>query len=413
LALGRLGPEYMADPCVGRQLFEVLLRMPNAEKVIDQAWLDIRERWCNPDTIYFLVDVNDLWDRRPEPLRLFILELQGADIVAWHHFVDVGVFEDDPELAQLIYDRFSHEGPTNEVLQTMCCLRHSLESDHYADKVMAPLINRCMRDEAPCPANLLKLWRRYCVTDGVDDGAISLLAPLLAGGHYADAAKDAMRVVDCLKISQLPIVLGAVVELAAASVHADASRRARRLLVAVSDTHVGVRIAYAIEHGNSSWLPYMARLHIRTLWYLMDYMAKHGAVTTMQSMYDAHPACAVECGLVTRLLCCTPPVRSEMPLYVLQTYPAHVHTAIYYMFVNGKLPPDMKLFHQARRQWPAVFKTLCIAPAINCELKWARRKGLLVAMARCARLRARRGGHSVLLALAANEAIWPCVLKFI
>jgi hypothetical protein len=93
--------------------------------------------------------------------------------------------------------------------------------------------------------------------------------------------------------------------------------------------------------------------------------------------------------------------------------PDTVHTAIYYMAAQGVPPPDMELFHRALREWPDAFQALARADPINRELKWTRRKGLLVPMAMWHPLRDRRGGDSVLKVLATHEAVWPCVLQFI
>jgi len=420
-ALAELGPRYMTDPTVAPQLLHALFHVNDAEKVINQAWLDCN--WSHPLARNFLVDVNDCWDRHPEPLRDFIEVCHAADDPAWHYFADIDVFEDDPALAQVIYSRFAYEGPTDDVLGTMLRLRGSLESDHYADIIMPELVNLRMRT-GTCSSALLKLWRRYCVTDGVDEAAIGALKPLLTGDLYSypDAANDAVRVAECLRIGQLPQLVPALVCLAAGEI-GNASRRARRLLVAISDTHLGVRIARAIQDTGAPWHTYMARLHLRTLWHMMDFMLRVQAVGTMQLMYNTHPMIAVDYGLFTRILCLDPmdprgqPVQTYGPL---RLPPATVHHAIYHMAVEGVPPPDMGLFHRAHREWPDAFQALARAPAINRELKWTRRKGLLLAMAMTLRrdaerclLRDRRGGVPALLALAAHEAVWPCVLAFI
>lgn len=413
-ALAELGPSYMTDPTVAPQLLHALFHVNDAETVIDQAWLDCH--WRHPLARNFLVDVNDCWDRHPEPLREFIEVCHAADDPAWHFFADIDVFEDDPALAQVIYSRFGYEGPTDDVLGTMLRLRGSLESDQYADIIMPGLVN--MRTHTgTCSSALLKLWRRYCVTDGVDEAAIGALKPLLKGGGlypYPDAADDAVRVAECLRIGQLPQLVPALVCLAAGEI-GNASRRARRLLVAVSDTHLGVRIARAIQDTGGPWHTYMTRMHLRTLWHMMDFMLRVQAVGTMRAMYDARPATAVDYGLFTRILCLDP-AACRLVRAPVDPVPDTVHTAIYYMAALGVPAPDMELFHRALREWPDAFQALARAPAINRELKWARRKGLLVPMAMAAArcpLRDRRGGVSALLALATHEAVWPCVLQFI
>ena len=413
-ALADLGPRYMADPTVADQLLHTLFFVDDAENVIDQAWLDCH--WEHPAARNFLIDINDCWNRQPEPLREFIKVCHAADDPAWHYFADIDVFEDDPTLAQLIYSRLAHEGPTNEVLETMLRLRGSLESDHYADFIMPELINVRTRVDT-CSAALLKLWRRYCVTDGLDGTAIAALKPLLAGDGvtYPGCADDAVRVAECLRIGQLPQLVPALVRLAAGEI-GNASRRARRLLVAVSDTHLGVRIARAIQDTGAPWHTYMTRLDLRTLWHMMDFMLRVQAVGTMQAMYNARPATAVDYGLFTRILCLDPmdPLRQPVDMRApVDPAPATVHAAIYYMAAQGVPPPDMGLWNQAWHEWPQVFKALARAEAINRELKWTRRKGLLVPMAMCHPLRDRRGGSPVLKALATHEAIWPCVLQFI
>jgi hypothetical protein len=100
----------------------------------------------------------------------------------------------------------------------------------------------------------------------------------------------------------------------------------------------------------------------------------------------------LDVGLFTRLVCLG--VQVETPCALAGDAPAGVHAAIYYMHVRGVPPPDMGLFHWARR-------------AICRELNWARRRVLLMPL-----VRATGAAKGTLGRLQDCEAIWPVVLGF-
>jgi hypothetical protein len=389
--LDALGEEYLEDPAIAPQLLHALLHCDDAD-AIDQAWLN--RHWDDPRAINLLVDIHDFWGRCPQPLGTFLQDRWDKNDTAWHFFVDSDLIDGDPALAARIYQQLAREGPTDKVLETMCGLRHSPESDHYADIIMPGIINRA--DASP---DLLRLWHRYGPVDGVGDRAIG---GLLRALDCAPMRGDAVRVVQRLQMMHLPRLIGALVQLAAAPTGCD-SRRARRILVRVSDTHLGVRIAK--ELPGVPWCAYMASFHHRTLWHMMDYMLEQREVPTMQAMWNTYMGIGLDVGLFTRLQCLG--VQVEAPSAIGTDPPAGVHAAIYYMHVRGVPPPDISLFHWAHREWPAALQHLSRHPAIRRELNWARRRGLLLALVR------RYGTATGTLGrLQDCEAIWPVVMGF-
>jgi hypothetical protein len=408
--LQALGARYMDEPAVAPQLLEALLRIDDAD-AIDQAWLNCN--WADFRAINLLVEIHGCWNRHPTPLGDFMQACWGRNDTAWHYFVDIDVLDHDPALARLIYQRFAHEGPTDQVLETMGGLRNSLESDHYADLIMPDLINQGMR-ENPARGDLLRLWRRYGPVNGVAQAAIGALKLLLVLGAvdsakpclHVDLPKEAVRVVECLPRSQLPSLLPALVRLASSC--SSASRRARRMLVVVSDTHLGVLIAHALP--GVPWHAYMARFHRRTLWHMLDYMLEQREVPTMQALWNTYMGIGLDVGLFTRLVCLG--VQVETPCALAGDAPAGVHAAIYYMHVRGVPPPDISMFHWAQREWPAALQVLSRHPAICRELNWARRRGLLMPLVRATGA-ATGTATGTLGRLHTCEAIWPVVMGFL
>ena len=396
LALEKVAQRYMDDPAQFSAMLAELLLVDDAD-AIQQDWLNCH--WDDPRAINLLVDINDFWGRCPQPLGTFLQDRWDKDDTAWHFFVDSDLIDGDPALAARIYQQLAREGHTEKVLETMWCLQHSRESDHYADIMMPDLVNR-----AALSADLLRLWHRYGPVDGVGDRAIGQLLHVLRCAN-SPMRGDAVRVVQRLQIMHMPRLVGALVQLAAAPTECD-SRRARRILVRVSDTHLGVRIAK--ELPGVPWHAYMARFHHRTLWHMLDYMLEQREVPTMQALWSTYMGIGLDVGLFTRLVCLG--VQVEAPCALLQEAPDGVHAAIYYMHVRGEIP-SVGLFHWAHREWPAALQVLSVHPAIRRELNWARRRVLLLTLMRRAGT-ATGTATCTLGRLEDCEAIWPVVMGF-
>ena len=404
--LGVLGPRYLADPSLAGEMMEALVCIDNAPAVINQAWLDCH--WDYPDALRFLVDCYDCWGRQPEPLGDFFQACWARNDIVWHRFVDVDTIEDDAHLADLMYDRFALEGPTESVVRSMMYLRVSLDSDQYADDIMPQLINSGIN--GPNARGLLKLWRRYGVTDHCGE-AIVALNDHLAG----DLADDAVRAVECLRMKHLTCLMDSLSQLTG-SASGIASRCARRLIVGASDTHYDRCVANAITQV--PWHNYMTRFHPRTLWRMVDYMMEQGALRTMIDLWNAQPNHGLVRGLFTRIMAMNPAYSERAEIVEtarLDPFPTTMHTSIYYMYMRGMPPPAMQFFHDANRAWPDAVKALGRAPAIAREIKWARRKGLLVAMSTTpATARKKpRGPRGVLTRLHEHPATWPVVFKYL
>lgn len=412
--LAQLGPAYLADPALAPQLLEALIRCDDdgvpAETLINQAWLDCH--WNSAEAVSMLMDINDFWDRGPEPLCRFMEACWARERPAWHHFIDIEDMEDNADFAAQVYARFSVEGPTDDVLSSMMYLSRSLDCDRYAVPIMPDMINRGMRDNPT--KNLLKLWRRYMVTDGIDDGAVRAIAVLLADD---DLANNAVRVVECMRMRHIKPMLGAITALAGRPT-GQAARRASRILVGLSDTPCAPDLARVI--CQYPMRPYVQRLGHRTLLQpaMQAYAKAHRAIDLLIDLWNVLPGATIISGGFTTVLEMEP---TWFELGKMESRPDYVppdsaHGAIYHMHVRGTPPRHgywnfQKTFHYFPEAVEVIAKR---APRVSREVKWARRGPLLASMASYNKMRSRRTQPcEVLSRLAHCECCWPVVFQYL
>jgi len=405
-----LGRRYMEDPELADELLQALLReKPNP--VIHQAWLNCH--WDSDTAVGMLIDVADFWDRRPEPMLDFMQACWSRNDTAWHTFIKLDSLEDDPELAEAMYRRFAVEGPTDAVVSSMLFLRLTPDSDRYAAGIIAPLLCRGMV-ENPC-TDLLKLWRRYAVSDGIDKCAMRALRRLLTDPATAAAA---VRVVQILRLRDCAPLLPQLAVLACAGLQ-PATRHARGILVGISDGHYAGRVARAV--CKLPWHPYMITLHCRTQYRMLNYMRDERAMAAMISLFNTRPARALSEGVFTRIVEMDPDYYERLQLrHSAYCEPTDVHGAVYHMYMHGA-PPTGRLFYEALREYPLAVG--CIArraPRVRRETTWARRKLLLCCLSaghkgpRGAKSTKAAGGREgVLSTLVEHSCAWPGVLGFL
>ena len=414
-----LGDRYLSDPSVAPYLLEKLVELPDggAETCIDQKWLDIH--WDQPCAIDMLVAITDFWDRQPEPLSCFLQTCWARNDPAWHHFIHINIVEDDymygadGGLSHLMYQRFVAEGPTDDVIDSMYFLSASLDSDRFALPVLLDILNRGMVQN-PC-RKLLKLWRRYNVIYNVSDDAMTSLKAVLTSDELAN---DAIRVVECLRMHDIPGLLPDVVALAN-SATCQASRRARRVLVGLSDSHLAKSLAHAVSDG--PWHIYMRRFHYKTMMQrkMVAFLVQNNLIDVAVDLWNDLPATSLQHGVFTAILemdpCWYTRFRiNERPDLVAYD-PGTTDDIIYYMYMHGQPPPDQHMFRKALRSKPGAVQTIAMrAPLVKKELCWSRRRGLLMAL--CANTKThlcKKAKGSVLLRLASCEYCWPVVFKYL
>ena len=410
----QLGERYTQEPSVAKELLRALVAHEDGGLLINQAWLDCN--WDHPDAIEFLVEICDIYGMSPEPLREFMHVCWARDEPAWHHFLTLDMLEDDPELAEQIYDRFFEEGPSHSVIDSMMFLQGSLDSDSYAAAIMPDMINRGMLDN-PC-AGLLKLWRRYGVSDGLEQPALQALRSFFGQRKFANLA---VRVVECLKLRDIRPMIGHIMLLACNGAGWDiATRRARRVIVDVSTGMYSTHVARAIRCHR--WQDWMARVHHSCQWKLLDYMRDNRAMNPMIALMNVFPASALRHGVFTRIMQMDPDYfeRADINHVAEEAFPQSVHTAVHYMYMQGRPPPAIALFYLALDLYPDAVHCIALrAPTVHREVTWARRRLLLCAMAKDNLARGSKSPKgpackaSVLKALAAHECVWPGVLQFL
>ena len=413
-----LGRQYVLDPSLVAK--ELLCRLANHDEgglLIEQAWLNCH--WDNPDAIDFLVEISDIYGMAPEPLREFMHVCWARDEPAWHHFLTLDLLEDDPELAQHVFQRLAEEGPSDAVIDSLMFLQGSLDSDAYAEHIMPDLINAGMVDNV-C-VGLLRLWRRYGVCDGLHQDALQELRRALGQPLLANAA---VRVVECLRFRDVRPMLPNVAFLACHGWDI-ATRRARRVLVEVSGGMYAKHVARAV--CQQPWRSWMARLHPSCLWRLLDFMRDFRAMEPMTMLLNQFPVTALRHGVFTRIMEMSPDYfeREIIDHVDAAPFPTSVHAAVHYMYMRGQPPPAISLFYKALEQHPdAVCCIAMRAPNVHREMTWARRKLLLCAMVAACRGRGKRTRpgcctgkklprKGVLHALASHECVWHAVLQYL
>jgi len=411
-ALDQIGPLYLNDPRHAQELLNCLkdLDVAEAEPIINQAWLDCH--WHNLDCRDMLVKISDMFDRRPEPMLNFLVVCWNNDFEDWHHFIELDMLEED-ELAIAIYARFDYEGPTEDVLDSMMFLRHDPDSDQFADPIMGRMIKRGMSAPA-VQTDLLKLWRRYGPSDACSStSALTRLKTLLPGeqGH------DAIRVVECLKMREVRPMLPEIALLATGYSTWPQSRRARRIMLDLGDSKYAKSVALAVRR--QPWHAYVTRLNHKTLFHMLEYLRDNRAMTCLVDMFNRAPTGRRLGGVFTRVMECDPDSRELNSMRwepQAECFPTDVHSAVYYMYMYGQPPPDVRLFHSALLWHPLAVENIAKrAHLVKAELNWARHRLLLCCMSRVidSAKRPKIPDSCCLLALARHTEAWPVVVGFL
>ena len=410
-----LGRAYLDDYALAPQLLEALVALPSGfavEHAIDQAWLNVH--WDQPCVVKMLVDIADFWNRMPEPRCRFFETCWQRDDASWHHFIDFTIIEGgEDRLANLVYRQFLTEGPSDHVIDSLYFLSASLDSDRFADTIMVDIVNRGAIAN-PCLA-LLKLWRRYNVVEGLHDSTLVELTKLLAIKHLAN---DAIRVVECLQLPEVSVMLPSVAALASHS-SCQASRRARRILVNVSDTHLAPQLAHVV--CTQRYHVFIRRLHYTTLMQkvMLAFLVSNGAIDVAICLWNDMPDTSLRHGVYTAIMEMDPGWMDRVKMVerpdLVQAFPTSVHQAIYYMYMRGEPPPSAALFRSAYyANKNAVHAIAKRAHLVKHEINWMRRAGLLLALNAFARAQgAKKRQCTILTRLARAEYCWPSVFQYL
>lgn len=370
-----LGPLFLSDHTVADELLEALLEAPDAERIINQAWLDVH--WEHSNVRDVLTAICDLWDRVPEPTVDFLQVCWCHNDDRWHNFLSHDMLECHHTACEL-YRRFDREGPTERVIDSLMFFRALDESDRYAQPIMAKMINRHAQGDAFLE-DAFHLWYRYGPLRGLTSDAFDMLED---GLRCKATAYRAMRVVEIIEMKHVKQLLPTLAKLAAGSSTQPGVVRARHLIIDLSVTRHRKLVARAIR--KAPWHNYLAHVPREALWYLVDYMRENRAMGVLSDMLSAVPDICVTRGVFTAFMACQPTRRERMTIYGMPKYaplPTCTHQAVYYMYMRGEAPPT--LFHDALRGHPeAVHAIARDAPLVRKEVTWARRKLLVCCLAR-------------------------------
>jgi len=422
--LDQLGPLYLKDPGVAHELLAALKDLEGqsmeedwaAEHIINQAWLDCH--WDNPECRKVLVEISDCFGRQPEPMADFLEVCWANDFEDWHHFIELEMV-DDARLATKIYQRFDHEGPTVDVLESMMFLRDNVASDIYADPIIAGMINSGMRyvTSNALIVLLLKLWRRYGPVGGINNNALKVLKTRLVG----ETSHDAIRVVECIRMREVRPMMDEIAVMATKPV-GQASRRARRIMLDLSDGRYAKNIAHAAR--KAPWHSYLTRINHRALIYMLEFMRDNRSIVPMVGLFNAYPRNAMVHGAFTHIMECDPDWNERSIIdaeFQGDAFPTSVHSAVYHMYMWGEPPPAIQFFHYALRDYPRAVENIAKrAHLVKREVTWARRKLLLCCMAKASgaleESRACKYGKVAAAPecmLARYPEAWPVVMGFL
>jgi len=376
-SLDVLGPLYLQDPTLAPELTAALRRHAgDPELIVNQAWLDCH--WHHPEAFEMLVEIArdhpDLDDREPQPITRFMKYCWHHKLQDWHHFIRLAHLDSEP-FAHMIYAQFAHEGPTDDVLESLCFLSNSTESDRFADVVHGMMLAALSRECHGAQARALRLWRRYPLPREYVTAEMVL--------KFRQLLKDplvqhrALRIFEHFTFRVAKQMLDEIAEVAVHGLTLEAEDRARAIITGLSYGRGACHVARAVvQHG---WHDYLTGLHHQVQFLILDFLQTHRRFDMLLALYDIAAHVSVARGVFTRIMEMRPTALERMCIGtggdLCGGSPMNMHAAVHYMYFKGQVPPFKVYFYQALQAHPDAVATIAErAPAVRVEVRWARIK---------------------------------------
>lgn len=154
--------------------------------------------------------------------------------------------------------------------------------------------------------------------------------------------------------------------------------------------------------------PYVDRLHIQVLKQMVPYLIYHCAVQSLQRVYRIERHKAVQQGVLTALLCNN--VVPTLFITNVNHHLDHVHDAIHFMHVYGKVPRNKNIVDQCVQHCLPALQSLAgttsgLRQQIVCSQNYLRRRSALLTLM--------KGTDATMLHLRRCKFAWRLVFSFL